>query len=511
MSYIELKILYFTSFTLLCSIPNFIPLTYKYIFGFNESDIGILIALIPLMGCIATPLWTNYVDKTQAPFTILSITALGSTFSVFLLYFLSEHFHFIGAFISTFLYAIFFTCIAAIIDGYTMKVLTKQNEHLYGEQRLFGALSCGITGFFTNLILTKSQSYYSLQYIQLGSAVIFISTLFIIWTINTKLRSNNTENSILEYNDIKDLETNQKLDKDLIKSIKKVEKVSYDILKTEEYNDDIGVINNEENEYKDNYDDIVKENIKELKEQESDSNLTIINQEDEMEFHDIPIDDNILNNQNVSITNESPYHKLLNPEAIVLLICSALHGSSFGIVQGFLYLFVTEELKAPKLINGFLGPFDVFLELPFFFFSGSILEKLGIRLSITLSILSMTSRFLLYTIIPTENLAWFILPVELFHGLSYCLFWTAAITYVADITPLGYETSFQGILSGFYSGLGGVIGSLGGGFLFKAFGSRIMFLISAFVELFTLALFLLAGPKSIPSKSLINKSNQNDL
>lgn len=52
-------------------------------------------------------------------------------------------------------------------------------------------------------------------------------------------------------------------------------------------------------------------------------------------------------------------------------------------------------------------------------------------------------RFYLYSII--TNPVW-VLPVELLNGITYALAYAAAISYAAELAPVGAEGTLQGIV-----------------------------------------------------------------
>jgi hypothetical protein len=53
--------------------------------------------------------------------------------------------------------------------------------------------------------------------------------------------------------------------------------------------------------------------------------------------------------------------------------------------------------------------------------------------------------------------AWFVLPIELLHGLTFGLMWAAATSYGSIITPPGMSGTIQGLISGVHFGFGNYI------------------------------------------------------
>jgi len=119
--------------------------------------------------------------------------------------------------------------------------------------------------------------------------------------------------------------------------------------------------------------------------------------------------------------------------------------------------------------------------------------------------LAFAVRFYLYSII--RNPVW-VLPVEMFNGITYALAYSAAISHAGDLAPDGAKGTLQGIVGMSLSGigmqhlivynknilyfytikthfvLGSPIGCFVGGYLFNQFGSITSF---KFLSIFVLA------------------------
>ncbi|XP_022182057.1 major facilitator superfamily domain-containing protein 6-B-like isoform X2 [Myzus persicae] len=82
-------------------------------------------------------------------------------------------------------------------------------------------------------------------------------------------------------------------------------------------------------------------------------------------------------------------------------------------------------------------------EVPFFFLSNFILKRIGHTNVFSLMFFAYAVRFYLYSII--TNPVW-VLPVELLNGITYALAYAAAISYAAELAPVGAEGTLQGIV-----------------------------------------------------------------
>ena len=109
---------------------------------------------------------------------------------------------------------------------------------------------------------------------------------------------------------------------------------------------------------------------------------------------------------------------------------------------------------------------------------------------INLAAIGFTLRCLWYSFLSNP---WFVLPLEFMPGITNALAWVAMLSYVNDMSTSENATTHQGILYGFYRGLGygcgevlgGVmINFLGSGNAFKVFalGAVVVLLGNVFVE-----------------------------
>lgn len=79
-------------------------------------------------------------------------------------------------------------------------------------------------------------------------------------------------------------------------------------------------------------------------------------------------------------------------------------------------------------------------ELPFFFLSGWILKRIGHVYAMSLVLLAIGIRYILYSVITNP---WWVLPVELSNGLTFGLFYASMASYASIIAPPGTATTVQ--------------------------------------------------------------------
>jgi MFS family permease len=152
-------------------------------------------------------------------------------------------------------------------------------------------------------------------------------------------------------------------------------------------------------------------------------------------------------------------------------------------------------------------PFSVFFELPCFYYTPQLLKHIGTNWMLILAHAVLLIRLLIYMYVPIlfpEFLArggnWTILVVELLHGLSFGLYWSAGINHVQKIAPKAYLQTFIGIYSTLSNNAGGIFGTIIGGSIYDIYGYFYMWGL-CFV-LMVLSCFLFCISISLEEKSV---------
>ncbi|CAL4060433.1 unnamed protein product, partial [Meganyctiphanes norvegica] len=144
-------------------------------------------------------------------------------------------------------------------------------------------------------------------------------------------------------------------------------------------------------------------------------------------------------------------------------------------------------------------------KIPFFFFSGFIIEKFGHIVVLGIVLTSLTLRCLLYAVVSNP---WFFLPIELLNGPSYGLLLSVMGSYASVKAPPGAEATVQAIIRGsFWLGIScaGVLG----GVLIQKMGPSFTFLsLAMLVGAFTVIYSLL---QLLARRSTSNKENRKML
>ncbi|GIY75122.1 major facilitator superfamily domain-containing protein 6-A [Caerostris darwini] len=163
---------------------------------------------------------------------------------------------------------------------------------------------------------------------------------------------------------------------------------------------------------------------------------------------------------------------LLKPKIFLFI----LQVTSIGLIRGVFntyLLWYLESLGANPLLLGSVASVQSFLgEVPFLFFSGWIIKKMGHLNVFAMSFAAHGLRFFAYSFLVNP---WWGLAVEVLQGPSFGSFYAAVTAYVKLVAPIGAEATVQGISLAALEGLGTGIGSLIGGYWVHNYGGRTAF------------------------------------
>lgn len=168
----------------------------------------------------------------------------------------------------------------------------------------------------------------------------------------------------------------------------------------------------------------------------------------------------------------------------VLLALFLVH---VGIIAGFTYL----PLRLTELGG---GPSDValnvavsaFAEIPAMLLTGAVAARIGIRGLVAGSVLLYAACFVSWTVLDSPLL---IVATRLATGVAFAGLWVGSVLTMAVLLPPRLQATGQGLYQVTGFGVAAVVANIGGGFLYGAFGSAVVFGVAA---VFAVAAGLLA-------------------
>ena len=161
----------------------------------------------------------------------------------------------------------------------------------------------------------------------------------------------------------------------------------------------------------------------------------------------------------------------MQPNYFVAVFGAFYAGLGMGLARVFLFWHL-EDLGAPPSLFGISSAVDHLSETITYFVIEWILAKLGHVNMLYTGLLVNFVRFICISYL--EN-PWLIIPLDILQGFSHAGVWAALTSYLSKAAPKGYKAAVQGILQGFYYGLGRAVGAIGGGLFAHIFGTNFTF------------------------------------
>lgn len=172
---------------------------------------------------------------------------------------------------------------------------------------------------------------------------------------------------------------------------------------------------------------------------------------------------------------------LRNIETAALFLACFILGTAWGYIESFLFWLI-QDLGGSRSLMGITITVGGIAGVPLLALSGPIISKIGHANVLFIGFVFYAVRLCGYSLIYNP---WHTLIFEALESVTSSLSFTAAVTYAAKLSTTSTDSSIQGLLGGVYYGVGKGSGSLIGGYLIKAFGTRPTYQIFAVVTLLT--------------------------
>ncbi|KAL5233970.1 hypothetical protein ACI65C_001380 [Semiaphis heraclei] len=176
--------------------------------------------------------------------------------------------------------------------------------------------------------------------------------------------------------------------------------------------------------------------------------------------------------------------------AIVVGICT-------GMIWQYLFWYIEDVASMNecntqrwiKTLQGLISGVQCFGgEVPFFFWSGWIIKRLGHLNCMSLVLGVFAFRFFAYSVL--TNPIW-VLVIELTNGITFGLAYAVLMSYASILALPGSESTMIGLVGGVFEGIGVSLGSLIGGCLYDKYGGAETFRLFAYGSALLCAIHLL--------------------
>jgi PPP family 3-phenylpropionic acid transporter len=155
--------------------------------------------------------------------------------------------------------------------------------------------------------------------------------------------------------------------------------------------------------------------------------------------------------------------KYLNDKSLLYFLVSVLLiSAAVTTIWNFYSIYMKENGASASLVGVGLSLQGLF-EIPFFFFSVPIIQRLGIKKTLILCAGASALRMLLYSLVDVPEWA---LGIDLLHGLSWSLFWVVCVEYTNLLVKTELRATGQSLLYASYFGLGAILGNFWTGYLY---------------------------------------------
>lgn len=184
--------------------------------------------------------------------------------------------------------------------------------------------------------------------------------------------------------------------------------------------------------------------------------------------------------------------RLRQPQVIAFFVAAFLAQVSFGPYYTFFSIYLTEHHYSPTML-GVFWTVGVLAEIAVFFLSARIFRRWDPGKVLVFALLSAAVRWWATALWPDSIPL--MVAAQLTHALNFGAFFAAVMQLLVRFFPGRMNGHGQGVFYGLSSGVGGVIGALAAGQLWR-FGGNVAFLVSGCVALVAavIAWYWLARP-----------------
>lgn len=171
----------------------------------------------------------------------------------------------------------------------------------------------------------------------------------------------------------------------------------------------------------------------------------------------------------------------------LFLVTTFAGGVSMSLSHTYFFLYL-DSLGATGQMMGLSLTIATVAELFFMYYAAQLIERFTSGRMVRIAVFIFGLRCLLYWLVGDP---WLALLLQLLHGPSFAILWTAGVLHAANLAPKGLGSTAQGIFSGTLFGVSGVAGALLGGLLLDWVGPAAMYGIAGSITLGLLGVVVL--------------------
>jgi predicted MFS family arabinose efflux permease len=165
-----------------------------------------------------------------------------------------------------------------------------------------------------------------------------------------------------------------------------------------------------------------------------------------------------------------------SPPCRALLINIFGFGMAMTVPDTFLFISLEKDFHASRTYSGLCTATSIVACIPLFYYSESLLVKYGHFRMIMVAEYSCVIRLFLYSILPPSwpLSIYFILVVQMIHGLNFALLWSAAVDAMDKLSPSSLQTSCMAMLNVMFFTLSGACGNIIWGIVYDHSGNVVV-------------------------------------
>lgn len=160
--------------------------------------------------------------------------------------------------------------------------------------------------------------------------------------------------------------------------------------------------------------------------------------------------------------------------------CALFSGFCNSSIGTFLFLHL-RSMGGNSTMMGLSVLMMILSEIPFMYFSNRIARAIGTFTCVQGALIAYTLRLFGYQALGTWASPWFVLAIEPLHGITFGIFYSVCVSYIAQgIANDETKSTWQGVFGGMIA-IGRAAGSVGGGYLYAAGGGTLLFRVGCII------------------------------